>query len=114
MNFEEILNNIDEFYRTADEKTLAKVDAAFSVDMKGDISLDEYLAGFSSVYFYTEEEESTYYVSEAIVIEPNDRKYDYTEFASAKSPYSMQNPISAKKMVSEHKGQNENLIKKAA
>lgn len=38
MNFDDILNKIDEFYRTADEKTLAKVDAAFSADIKGDIS----------------------------------------------------------------------------
>lgn len=55
MDFSDIINKIDEFYRTADEKTLAKVNDAFSVELDGDISIEEYLSGFSNEYFYTQE-----------------------------------------------------------
>lgn len=57
MDFKDIINKIDEFYRTADEKTLARVNDAFSVELDGDISMEEYLSGFSNEYFYTQEAE---------------------------------------------------------
>lgn len=58
MYSKKIIKNIEKFFRTADEKTFAKVNVAFSVNIDGDVSIEEYLFGICGEYFYTLDDES--------------------------------------------------------
>lgn len=48
MDSKELIINIKDFFDTANESALAEVNAAFSVEIPNDISIEEYLGGFSN------------------------------------------------------------------
>lgn len=52
MDSNEIIKCLEDFFRTADEEALAEVNAAFSAEIEGDVSLEEYLSGFNREYIY--------------------------------------------------------------
>ena len=114
MDFNDIINKIDEFYRTADEKTLAKVNDAFLVEVEDDISIEEYLSGFNDEYFYTHEDEANCYISDVIQVQPNEVRYQVIEFESASSSYGSRNINIALKTESDHGGKVTKMIKTAA
>ena len=114
MDFNDIINKIDKFYRTADEKTLAKVNEAFSVEIDGDVSIEEYLSGFSNEYFYTHEDESNCYISGIMQVQPKDGRYVTNDFESAKSSYGKTDMNIALKIESNHGGEVTKMIKTAA
>lgn len=114
MDFDKIINCIDEFYRTADEKTLAKVNEAFSIAIEGDISLDEYISGFSDQYFYTDECESKCYVSGGMLIQSNARQYKETDFEGTSSDYGKTDLSITLNLETSDYGEVEKMIKRAA
>ena len=114
MDFNDIINKIDEFYRTADEKTLAKVNEAFSVEIDGDVSIEEYLSGFSNEYFYANEDESNCYVSGIMQVQPKDERYITNEFESATSSYGKTDMSIALKIETNQGGEVTKMIKTAA
>ena len=59
----DIINYIREFFMTADEKALAEVNAAASVEIDGDVSIVEYLSGFSNAHIYVNNFKSYLYTS---------------------------------------------------
>ena len=83
MASKDIINHIRHFFKTADEKALAEVRAAASVKIEGDISIEEYLSGFSDEYFYAQDDEPNCYVSGSIQLLASARKYKETGFEGA-------------------------------
>ena len=66
MDSKDIIEAIDEFFMTADESALAEVTAALSTNIDGDISIEEYLSGFSNELCYTESPESNVYTDKRL------------------------------------------------
>ena len=114
MASKDIVNHIRHFFKTADEKALAEVRAAALVKIEGDISIEEYLSGFSDEYFYTQEDESNCYVSGSIQLSANDRQYKDTEFEGALSDYGKTDLNITSNLESSHNGEITKMIKKAA
>lgn len=58
MDSKEIINNIKNFFKTAEETALAEVHAVASMKIEGDVTIEEYLSSFSSEYFYSEKDQT--------------------------------------------------------
>ncbi|MDE5872127.1 MAG: hypothetical protein K2H22_09320 [Muribaculaceae bacterium] len=112
MASKDIINHIRHFFKTADEKALAEVRAAASVEIEGDISIEEYLSGFGDGYFYAHEDESNYYISGSMQLQANARQYEETGFEGAPSYYG-RTDLTVNMELS-HKGELTKMIKKSA
>lgn len=77
MNADLIINNITDFFDHADKEDLKAVKEAFSVDIEGDIPVNEYLADFYNEYFYTGTDGSfTHSSSQLLPLENNGSQYE--------------------------------------
>lgn len=70
-----ILDKIDDFFDNASPEEVEKVKEGFSVKIKGDVSISEYLSGFAESYpYYNDSFEESFdkaYSSSLTVKEPN-------------------------------------------
>lgn len=114
MDSTDIINNIREFFVTADEKALSEVKAAASIKIEGDISIVDYLSGFSNEYFYVNSCKPNCYTSEDMQIQTTDRQYKETGFEGAQSSYGATDLNITLDMEPSHKGEVTKMIKEAA
>lgn len=66
-----ILDKIDDFFDNASPEEVEKVKEGFSVKIKGDVSIEEYLSGFENSYPYYDDSSSRTYSSQLAVRESN-------------------------------------------
>lgn len=114
MDSKDILKSIDEFFASADEKVLAEVNAAFSVKFDGDISLEEYLDGFSSEYFYVCHSEQNTYIYSDKHIKLGGQYSNLISFENTSSNYEESDLVMSSKTKSEDKECVTKMIKLAA
>lgn len=114
MASKDIINHIRHFFKTADENALAEVRAAASVEIEGDISIEEYLSGFSDEYFYTQEDESNCYVSCGMQLQANARQYKDMVFEGALSDYGKTDLNITLNLESSNNGKVIKMVKEAA
>ncbi len=109
-----IIKGIEDFFSTADEAALAEVNAAFSVDIEGDLTFEEYLGGFNCQYNYSHSDAShvyTYSTKHHISIG------DYSKlnsFEDTSSNYKGSDLTLSSRAVSKSKGPVERMIKTAS
>lgn len=60
MDTKAIINNINEFFSNAPEKDIQDIMEAFSIDIKGDVSIEQYLDRFQDLYPYVGDEDLIY------------------------------------------------------
>lgn len=76
MNVNMIINNIADFFDNANKEDIDAVKEAFSIDITGDISVNDYLANFYNEYFYSGTDESIMHSSSKLLpLEPNGSNY---------------------------------------
>lgn len=113
MDSKDIIKNIEDFFKTADANALAEVDAAFSIEIDGDISIEEYLGGFSSEYFYASSPSNIYTYTDKHLI-PSGQYGRLKSFENTKSNYEESDLVMPLKTKSETKGQVAKMTKLAA
>ena len=114
MDSKAIIKSIEEFLASADEKVLAEVNAAASVKFDGDISLEEYLDGFSSEYFYTYHPVPNTYTDSDKLLATGGQYSELMSFESASSNYEESDLVMSSKTKSEDKECVTKMIKLAA
>ncbi|MBD5420666.1 MAG: hypothetical protein HDR47_05505 [Bacteroides sp.] len=114
MDSKEILDSIDEFFRTADEAALAEARAAISVEIEDDISIEEYISGINEEYFYTQGDESNCYISESMPLKADVTKYNEFEFEGASSEYGKTDLNITFNLESSNNGKVIKMVKKAS
>lgn len=114
MDSKDIIKGIEDFFKTADENALAEVKAAFSVVIDGDVSLEEYLAGFSNEYIYSRSPVPNRYTYSNKHLPSGGHCYQQLSFANTESNYEKSNLVMAQETESENKGQLPKKIKIAA
>lgn len=114
MGSNELINYIDDFFKTADENALAEVNKAFSVEIDGDITIEEYFSGFSDEYFYTHDYESNRYVSGTFQLQTNDKQYVEMGFDGSLAEYGKTYLNIPLDLESKNLGEVTKMIKKAA
>ena len=114
MDSRDIIKGIEAFFSTASAKELAEVDAAFSVEFDGDVSLEEYLGGFSSEYFYVDSSASNTYRFSARHLAPGGEYGRLDSFENTESDYEGSYLVMSSKVKSAAKGQVAKMVKTAA
>ena len=114
MASKDIINHIRHFFKTAAEKTLAEVKAAASVEIEGDITIEEYISGFCNEYFYTREYEANCYVADNMQLSLYARQYSDSEFEEALSHYGQTDLDITINLESGNNGKVLKMVKEAA
>lgn len=60
MDTKAIINNINEFFSNAPERDIQDIMEAFSIDILGDVSIEQYLDRFPDLYPYVGDEDLIY------------------------------------------------------
>ncbi|MDE6825152.1 MAG: hypothetical protein K2J18_00140 [Paramuribaculum sp.] len=114
MDSKDIIKEIDDFFKSSDEKALAEVNAAFSVVIDGYVSLEEYLAGFSNEYIYSQPPVSNRYTYSNKHLSAGGYCYQQLSFADTESNYEKSDLVMSLETESANKGQLPKKIKIAA
>lgn len=114
MDSKDIIKGIENFFKTADEQTLAEVNTAFSIEIEGDVSLEEYLSEFNNEYFYSRTDDSKKYSYSDKHLIPSSQYYQQISFESAVASYEESDIVITPNIGSENKGQVAKMIKTAA
>ncbi len=114
MDSKELIKRIEDFFSTADEKALAEVNAAFSVEIDGDLTLEEYLGEFNNQYFYSHSPESNVYIYSDKHIGPAVQYSQLISFENTDSNYEELDLAVSSNMKTENARHVVEMIKKAA
>ena len=88
MEANEIIEGLQDFFKNLSPDEFDEIKEAFSVEIEGDVSIDEYLSAFSGQYFYTGESDSSCYKSEVMTIDSYADLYLKGKFDEEESEYS--------------------------
>ena len=114
MDAKDIIKNIEDFFRTADETALAEVNAAFSLDIEGDVYIEEYLEGFNREYSYSNPLYRNMYTYFEDDLSIGNKYYQQISYEMTASNYEESGLVISSKTKSNDEGQVAKMIKKAA
>lgn len=114
MDSKDIIKGIENFFKTADEKALAEVNAAFSVVIEDDMSIEEYLSGFSNEYIYSQSTVTNRYTYSNKHFSAGGDFYQQLSFMDTESNYEKSDLVMSPETEPANKGQLPKKIKIAA
>ncbi len=90
MEADEIIDGLEDFFNNLSPEEFEEIREAFSVEIEGDVSIDEYLSNFCDLYFYTSDCDSSCYESEVIDFDPIADLFVNGKFDATKLEFSIE------------------------